>query len=73
MGHPGRSTIADQLNAVIGVTLRSRKAAEPWAILRRHPLGTEVGEHSVNPCLVTASETWSQAVNTQLRGPSSAS
>ena len=25
---------------------------EPWAILRRHPHGAEVAEHSVNPCLV---------------------
>ena len=26
---------------------------KPWAILRRHPLGPEVGKHSVNPCLVS--------------------
>jgi len=30
-----------------------RNGYRPWAILHRHPLGTEVGEHSVNPCLVT--------------------
>ena len=29
----------------------------PWAILRRHPLGAEVGKHSVNPCLVTRPRT----------------
>ena len=27
-------------------------ATEPWAILRRHPVGSDVGEHSINACLV---------------------
>jgi hypothetical protein len=37
----------------------------PWAILRRHPLGPEVPQHSANPCLEAASETWFLAVNPQ--------
>jgi hypothetical protein len=43
---------------------------KPWAILRRHPLGPEVGEYSVTPRLVAASETWLQTVNPQFREPS---
>src|ERR1035441_5553517 len=38
-GHPGR-------------TLTGGASHEPWAILCRHPPVPEVGEHSVNPCLV---------------------
>jgi hypothetical protein len=31
---------------------RSLTVNKPWATLCRHPLGPEVGQHSVNPCLV---------------------
>ena len=42
--------------SAVGGEALIRTAIEPWAILRRHPLGLKVGKHSVNPCLVAAAQ-----------------
>jgi hypothetical protein len=46
-----------------------RKRSKPWAILCRHRHDPEVGEHSLNPCLVAGSRNVISGVNPQFREP----
>ena len=79
-GRKGESNTRGVLRKRKGASRRSRQTTivvlgiqdrlETGAILRSHRHDSKVGEHSVNPCLVAASETWLQAVNPQFREPS---